>query len=179
MRHALLLALPVSLMLTVGAQAAGGGSDTPPTTTQTTTDCTDGQIYDSSTKSCVDADKQSFNDDQRYDAVRELAYAGAYERAEMVIASADEPGDPRFLNYKGFIQRKQGNIEAAMEFYTTALGIDPDYLLARSYMGQGLVASGDIEGAREQLTEIAARGGRDTWSYVALKMALAGKPSSY
>ena len=151
MRHALLLALPVSLMLTVSAQAAGGGSDTPPTTTRTTTECTDGQIYDADSKACVDADKQSFNDDQRYDAVRELAYAGAYDRAERVIASADQPGDPRFLNYKGFIQRKQGNIEAAMEFYTAALGIDPDYLLARSYMGQGLVASGDIQGAREQL----------------------------
>lgn len=179
MRHALFLALPVSLMLSVSAQAAGSGSDTPPTSTQTTTECTDGQIYDASSKSCIDADKQSFNDDQRYDAVRELAYAGAYDRAEQVIASADEPGDPRFLNYKGFIQRKQGNFEAAMEFYTAALGIDPDYLLARSYMGQGLAASGDIEGAREQLTEIAARGGRDTWSYVALKMALNGKPSSY
>jgi len=179
MRHALFLALPVSLMLSVSAQAAGSGSDTPPTSTQTTTECTDGQIYDAGSKSCVNADKQSFNDDQRYDAVRELAYAGAYDRAEQVIASADEPGDPRFLNYKGFIQRKQGNFDAAMEFYTAALGIDPDYLLARSYMGQGLAASGDIEGAREQLTEIAARGGRDTWSYVALKMALNGKPSSY
>lgn len=179
MRHALLLALPTAITLSFAAHAAGGGDDSPPKTTSTTTECSDGQIYDEVTKACVDADEQSFNDDQRYDAVRELAYAGAYDRAEQVIASADEPGDPRFLNYQGFIQRKQGNIEAAMEFYTAALGIDPDYLLARSYMGQGLVASGDIESAREQLTEIATRGGRDTWSYVALKMALAGKTSSY
>ena len=27
--------------------------------------------------------------------------------------------------------------------------------------------------------EIAARGGRETWAYVALKLALTGKPSSY
>lgn len=179
MRHTLLLALPFSLMLTLNAHAAGGDSDAPPKTTRTTTECTNGQIYDEKSKTCVDADKQSFNDDQRYDAVRELAYAGAYDRAERIIASADDAGDPRFLNYKGFIQRKKGNVDAAMEFYTAALAIDPDYLLARSYMGQGLAATGDIDGARAQLAEIAARGGRDTWSYVALKMALNGKPSNY
>lgn len=179
MRHALLFALPVSLMISVSANAAGSNDDAPPKKTRTTTECTDGQIYDKASKTCVDADKQSFNDDQRYDAVRELAYAGAYDRAEHVIATADRPDDARFLNYKGFIQRKQGNFEAAMEFYTAALGIDPDFLLARSYMGQGMAASGDVEGAREQLREIAARGGRDTWSYVALKMALNGKPMGY
>ncbi|MEM7719166.1 MAG: tetratricopeptide repeat protein [Pseudomonadota bacterium] len=179
MRTTVFLALPFALTLSFGAHAAGGGSDTPPKTTRTTTECTNGQIYDESAKTCVDADQQSFNDDDRYNAVRELAYAGAYDRALGVIATADLPGDARFLNYQGFIQRKLGNMADAMSFYTQALAIDPDYLLARSYMGQGLAATGDIEGARVQLAEIAARGGRETWSYVSLKMALNGKPTSY
>lgn len=179
MRTTALLALPFALTLSFGAHAAGGNSDTPPKTTRTTTECTDGKIFDEAAKACVDADQQSFNDDDRYDAVRELAYAGEYGRALDVIATADVPGDARFLNYQGFIQRKLGNMDAAMSFYTEALAIDPDYLLARSYMGQGLAATGDLDGARTQLAEIAARGGRETWSYVALKMALNGKPSNY
>ncbi|MEM7719221.1 MAG: hypothetical protein AAF222_08440, partial [Pseudomonadota bacterium] len=67
MRTTALLALPFAVTLSFGAYAAGGASDTPPKTTRTTTECTDGQIYDDSAKACVDADQQSFNDDDRYD----------------------------------------------------------------------------------------------------------------
>lgn len=179
MRQTVLLTLPFTLALSFTAYAAGGSDDTPPKPTRTTTECSDGQIYDEDAKACVDADQKSFNDDDRYDAVRELAYAGAYDRAKAIMASAYQPDDPRFLNYRGFIARKQGDMAQAMEFYTAALAVDPDYLLARSYMGQGLAASGDINGAKEQLAEIAKRGGRETWAYVALKLALGGKPSSY
>jgi tetratricopeptide (TPR) repeat protein len=179
MRQTVLLSLPFTIALSFAAYAAGGSDDTPPKPTRTTTECSDGQIYDEDAKACVAADKQSFNDDDRYDAVRELAYAGAYDRAEAIMASADQPNDPRFLNYRGFIARKQGDMAQAMEFYTAALAIDPDYLLARSYMGQGLAASGDMEAAKDQLSEIALRGGRETWAYVALKLALSGQPSSY
>lgn len=179
MRQTVLLTLPLTIALSFAAHAAGGDDDTPPKPTRTTTECSDGQIYDEDVKACVDADQQSLNDDDRYDAVRELAYAGAYEHAEAVMAAADQPDDPRFLNYRGFIARKRGDLAEAMEFYTAALAVDPDYLLARSYMGQGLAASGDAQGAREQLTEIARRGGRETWAYVALKLALSGKPTSY
>ncbi len=162
-----------------GAFAAGGQSDTPPKETQTTTECAEGQIYDEETQACLDAEKQSFNDDQRYDAVRELAYAGAYDRAARVIASANNPDEARFLTYRGFISRKQGDFDAAMTFYSAALAIDPDNLLARSYMGQGLVSVGDVNGARGQLSQIVQRGGRDSWAYAALKLALGGQPSDY
>ncbi len=178
MRPSISLAIPFLFALSVSAQAAGSSSDAPPKTTKTTTECTNGQIYDDNAKACVDADQQSLNDDQRYDAVRELAYAGEYDRAQQVIASADEPEGPRFLNYKGFISRKMGNHGDAIVFYSAALEKDPDYHLARSYMGQGLVATGDVEGAKAQLQEIRARGGRETWAYVSLKNAISGGPSS-
>ena len=162
------------------AFAAGTESDTPPETTSTTTECTDGQILDEAKDACVDADQQSFNDDTRYDAVRELAYAGEYDRATAVIAVADNPEDPRFLNYRGFIARKTGNTDAAMGYYQAALAQAPDYHLARSYMGQGLAATGDLDGAKVQLGEIAARGGKNTWSYFALKQAIvSGTQSDY
>lgn len=153
-------------------------SSTPPTSTETTKTCSDAQIFDEETKTCVDAEEQSLNDDTRYQAVRELAYAGAYDRALAVIATAGDPDDPRFLNYRGFIARKSGNMAEAMTFYTAALEQNPDYLLARSYMGQGLVDIGDMDGAKAQLKEISTRGGRNTWAYFALKQSIRSGPSS-
>lgn len=155
--------------------AVGTEDETPPTPTETTTECVDGQIYDEDTKACIEATDQSLNDDRRYDAVRELAYAGAYDRATAIINASDAPDDPRFLNYRGFIARKSGNSEDAMVFYRAALAKAPNYHLARSYMGQGLVAMGDIKGAKAQLAEIAARGGESTWAYTALDQTLGGK----
>lgn len=170
------------LLCSAATQAFAVGSDdnTPPTPTETTAECTEGQIFDEKTKACVDSEQQSFNDDIRYGAVRELAYAGAYERAKRVIASADNPQDPRFLNYRGFIARKMGDTDTAMTLYQAALAINPDYLLARSYMGQWLVTLGDLDGAKAQLREISDRGGKNTWPYFALKQAIvAGPQSSY
>ncbi|MCY4334529.1 MAG: hypothetical protein OXC60_07615, partial [Litoreibacter sp.] len=61
-----------------------------------------------------------------------------------------------------------------------ALEADADNLLARSYLGQGLVVVGDRAGAKLQLTEIRARGGRNTWAEFALKSAIAtGVGSNY
>lgn len=154
---------------------AVGDDPIPPKPTATTTSCKDGQIFDEKTKTCLDAEKQSFNDDDRYDAVRELAYAGEYDRALQIISTANTPKDPRFLTYRGFISRKTGNMSAAMAYYHAALRIDPDYNLARSYMGMGLASMGHKGAAKAQLDEIARRGGTDTWAYEALNAALSGK----
>ncbi|CAN0605818.1 unnamed protein product, partial [Ectocarpus sp. 12 AP-2014] len=81
MRHTLSLAAVLTIAPMM-ALAVGGDDETPPTPTETMTECADGQIFDDTTQACVDAtDDNAFNDDARYDAVRELAYAGAYERA--------------------------------------------------------------------------------------------------
>ena len=151
--------------------AAGSENETPPTPTETTTVCEDGQIFDQDKQECVASDQQSLNDDQRYDAVRELAYAGEFPRALAVIASADQT-DPRFLNYRGFIARQQGDMPAAMGYYQAALAADPDYILARAYMGLGLFQSGDKAGAKAQLAEIETRGGTGTWAHKTLKKAI-------
>jgi tetratricopeptide (TPR) repeat protein len=156
------------------AFAVGSEDETPPTPTDTTLACEDGQILDEKTETCVDAEQQSFNDDDRYRAVRELAYAGAYDRALKVIKAADNPTDARFLNYRGFILRQTGDMGGAMAFYTAALRSDPDYILARSYMGMGLVQMGHVFAAKAQLQSIADRGGEQTWAYRALSDAING-----
>lgn len=174
--------LPLSaviLALAAPAFAAGSDSTEPPKTTNTTTQCEKGQVFDEKTAKCLDAKSEAVTDDDRYHAARELAYNGKYDRALEVLASAENQNDPRILNYKGFTHRKMGETGTAMSFYQAALAIDPDYILARSYMGQGLAAEGDLAGAVEQLEEISLRGGRETWAYASLERAIGGVAVDY
>lgn len=167
--------LTAAFVLTAStALAVGFNNDSPPKETETSTQCPDGYVYVADRHVCVKSTEQSLNDDARYDAARELAYHGRPEAALMVLASAENPEDPRILNYKGFASRKLGQMDAAMAYYGRALEIDPDYILARSYMGMGLAEMGDLDGAKAQLVEIRNRGGRDTWAYTALKQTLSG-----
>ncbi|SPH17272.1 hypothetical protein DEA8626_00788 [Defluviimonas aquaemixtae] len=161
------------------ALAAGSDSTKPPVKTQTTQECKGGKIWDKKKAKCVNPQSGALSDDDLYDAARELAYDGQYENALKVLDVAENQNDARVLNYKGFANRKAGRVEAGMAFYQAALEIDPDYILARSYMGQALIADGDILGAESQLAEIEKRGGRDTWAYAALDKALGGEPSDW
>lgn len=159
--------------------AAGSDSTEPPKSTKTSTECKAGQVYDEKTKACLDTKSEAVTDDDRYHAARELAYNGQYDRALEVLASAEDQNDPRILNYYGFTNRKLGHADVAMTYYQAALTADPDYVLARSYMGQGLMAQGDLTGAVEQLEEIRLRSGTETWAYVSLKNAIAGAPTTW
>ena len=69
-------------------------------------------------------------------------------------------------------------MDAAKDFCAAALDADPDYPLARSYMGMGLAAEGDLSGAKVQLAEISARGERGNWAYFALKQAITSGPQN-
>jgi len=165
--------------LALPALAAGSDSTSPPKPTETSTKCEDGMVFDETTKTCIKSSAELIDDDIRFAAVRELAYEGRYASAMMVIDSASDQEDPRFLNYRGYVNRKLGDLDTAMVFYKRALAKDPDYVLARSYMGQGLIEQGDLAGALAQLREIDARGGRDTWAYASLDQALRGAPVNY
>lgn len=174
--------VPVTVLVTalaLPALAAGSGDSTPPKPTNTSKTCDDGMVWDEKTSACIKSSASLLTDDDRYFAARELAYEGRYVSAMMVLDSAENQNDPRILNYRGFTHRKMGDIDTAMTYYQAALKIDPDYNLARSYMGQGLIAQGDVVAALGQLREIEARGGRDTWAYAALDQALRGQPTDY
>lgn len=180
---ALALALPSATL------AAGTDDGAEPTPTETTTTCTDGKIWNAEKKECLDPEPMEgekpaaaegtdpqmqarFSDDQLFEAAREFAYAGQPEHAIRALKAARNQDDPRILNYLGFAHRKAGRLELAMDYYRKALAIDADYLLARSYMGQGLIEMGDIDGARGQLVEIRDRGGKDSHAYRALAESL-------
>lgn len=166
MKHALLaLAATASLSFAAPAFAAGGDSDA------NQHQCKDGQTYDEASKKCVDKSGQ-LNDDTIYRAAREYAYAGKYDDALDMLKRAANQNDPRILTYYGYTNRKLGNIDVAMNYYNRAIAADGNNLLARSYMGQGLVQEGKFEEARAQLVEIRDRGGKGTYAYEALYDAL-------
>lgn len=164
----LVTATMVSFTVATGAFAASSGS---PTVTEKS--CKKkGMVLDAKKKKCVEASRGMFSDDVLYVSARDLAYDGKFENAIHLLQLAENQDDPRILNYLGFSNRKMGRTAIAMEYYARALEINPDYILARSYMGQGLVADGDMAGAKAQLAEIRDRGHADSWAYVMLENAI-------
>jgi tetratricopeptide (TPR) repeat protein len=157
---ALTLALPTGLL-------AAGGNDKPDETK-----CPWGKVYDKEAKECVAIEKNSLDTDARYEAVRRLAHAGRYTDAQMVLAQMPQDDD-RTLTYLGFTNRKMGHTDIAMQYYTQALTVNPANILARSYMGQGLVEQGKIADALVQLRAIRVHGGDGTWAEASLRTAIA------
>jgi hypothetical protein len=152
--------------------AAGDDATTPPAPTPTPR-CPEGQIHDKKAGKCVPVKSSSLNDTDRYQAVRELAYAQRYTAASLVLDAMADQLDDRVLTYRGFLMRKTGRLDQAATYYRSAIEKNPNNLLVRSYMGQGFVESGDLAAARRQHEEILARGGQGTWAEVSLRDALA------
>lgn len=162
------------------AFAAGGDSTEPPAPTETTKKCKQATVWDEKKRRCVNASSSSLTDDDRFRAVRELAWAGRPDEALVVLDAMTEGETDRVLTYMGFATRKAGQVEAGRAYYEQALALNPDNILARSYMGQMMVELGEFDAAAEQLAEIRARGGAGTWAEASLAQALrSGKTWSY
>lgn len=150
-------ALAIFLCFPIAAFAAD--SDPAPKPTETTTACKGTKVWDKKTKACVNPKQSSLDADTLYDAARELAYAGRYNDAIGVLDAMPDQQSDKVLTYRGFTARMLGRVDEANSYYQAALDQNPDNLLARSYMAQGFVASGDKPAAIAQLREIRARGG--------------------
>lgn len=166
------LAMGAFTLLIPLAFAAGDDATTPPAPSPTPR-CPEGQIHDRKAGKCVPVKSSALNDDDRYQAVRELAYLERYAAASLVLDAMSDQRDDRVLTYRGFLKRKGGQMDQAIKYYQAAIDKNPNNLLVRSYMGQGFVESGDLASARSQHEEILARGGRGTWAEVSLRDALA------
>lgn len=134
--------------------------------------CESGMVYDKKSKKCVQATNNQLTPDDLYQTVRQLAYSGAYEDAQIVLAAMPE-NDDRRLTYMGFTNRKMGKMDESMAFYTRALEVNPANILARSYMGQGMVEQGNIAAAMAELRAIRSYGGEGTWAEASLRTAIA------
>ena len=154
------------------AFAAGSDDSEPPQPTATTTECTNGQVFDDTTKKCIDPTSGSLTDDTRFKAVRELAWAGRYDDAMRVLSAMTEGDSDRVLTYRGFILRKTGHIEQGITAYEAALRLNPGNILTHSYYGQLLVEMNEMGAARSHLAAIRSHGGQGTWAETALARAI-------
>jgi tetratricopeptide (TPR) repeat protein len=155
-----------------GGSSGGGTGDTAPSAASL--GCKKKQVVKKVKKSgkmvwgCVDKTAGVLTDDQLYQQGVALAKEGHYEWALDVLASISNQNDPNVLNYIGYSHRKAGRIETGVEFYRKALAINPDFVLAREYLGEGYVAAGWIDLAQAELAEIGKRCGVTCEEYKAL-----------
>jgi tetratricopeptide (TPR) repeat protein len=173
--------LAAALSLAPWAALAVGSDDSePPKPTETSTECAKGEVWDEKTGSCIKAESHLLDDDQRYGAVRELAYAGRPDEALAILATMTEGATPRVLTYRGFLLRQTGRIEEGIAAYERAIALDPGNILARSYYGQLLVQMDEKGLATLQLAAIRMHGGGGTWAERALSDAIAtGMTTTY
>lgn len=170
----LLPVLPlVALLAATAAFAVGSDDSAPPASTKTTTECKDGQVYDDTQQKCVDPQSGALDDDRRFRAVRELAHAGRFSEAQLVLAAMREGATDRVLTYRGFLLRKTGHLEKGIAAYEAALALNPDNILTHSYYGQLLVEMNETEAAKAHLAAIRRAGGAGSWAETALASAIA------
>lgn len=183
----LLIASSVFIALASAAFAAGESSapSVPPTgaavvkpMSPKAMKCKKGEViksvtkYGTAVKSCVKSTAGILSDDELYDQGRMLAKEGEYDWALTVLAQIENQNQPRVLNYTGYSHRKAGRFELGFSYYQKALAIDPNFVLAREYLGEGYVAIGKIDQAKLQLNEIAQRRGTSCEEYIDLNKAI-------
>ena len=165
-------ALAATLLLSTGALAAGGngggGGSSP-----SSHNCKKSETWDKAKKKCVKAQSGILPDEDLYQQGRALAKEGRYDWALEVLALIQNQDDPRVLNYTGYSHRKAGRLDIGITYYRKALAIDPNFNLAREYLGEGYVAAGRIDLAQAELREIGQRCGTNCEEYHDLAAAIA------
>ncbi|MEL6201162.1 MAG: hypothetical protein AAFR39_02250 [Pseudomonadota bacterium] len=157
----------------------GAAAITSPTIAASTDDAADtptceaGQVYDDNQAKCVSSKEQSLNDNQLLDNAKALAYAERFDEALGVLSMIGDQNTPEVQNYLGYTTRNAGDLDKGLAHYRIALELDPDYTLARSYMGIALLQKGDNRGALEQMVEIEKRVGTGAREYALLFDAVA------
>lgn len=179
MRKILFLSLS-AFLVTAGytaAFAAGGGSNDAPA--EPVLHCKKGEapkkvkVGGKWVLKCVPLESGILPDEDLYQYGRQLAKAGEYDKALLVLATIKNQNDPRVLNYTGYSNRKAGRLEIGITYYRKALAIDPNFVLAREYLGEGYVAAGRIDLAQIELNEIKNRAGIRSEEYKDLAEAIA------
>jgi len=79
-------------------------------------------------------------------------YAGAIPLLQQVVAK--NPKDADAYNLLGFATRKSGNPQGSLQYYTTALQIDPKHLGANEYIGEAYLMLGQLPQAEQHLARL-------------------------
>jgi len=116
---------------------------------------------------CVGVAKAGMPDAELFYAGYWLAKNGQYAQALGYLKLANGR-DERVLTYIGFATRKLGDVDGALPFYLKALAINPNYSVARAYMGEAFLSKGEPAKARAELAEIEKRCGTTCAEYADL-----------
>jgi tetratricopeptide (TPR) repeat protein len=105
---------------------------------------------------------------------RELFYAGYWlakngqYREALGYLNLARVKDERVLTYIGFATRKLGDVDAALPLYAKALALNPNYSVARAYLGEAFLTKGEPDKAKAELAEIGDRCGTTCAEYADL-----------
>ena len=165
------IALACLLAVAAPAFAAGSGGSSSGSS-PTTQSCKKGEVWNKKTKKCVKVESGLLTDEDLYQQGRALAKEGHYDWAIEVLSVVQDQQDPRVLNYLGYSNRKAGRLEIGITFYRKALAIDPNFNLAREYLGEGYIAAGRIDLAMNELSAIARSCGTTCDEYKELSAAI-------
>lgn len=163
------------------AMGGGGGGGAPAPSTACSTKTTQASClalshcwWKASSNQCKKKKNSELNlNDRLYAEGRLLAKTGEFSKAIKILTTADQQ-DPHVLNYLGYSYRKSGDLETAIGYYKAALAIDPDFVLAREYLGEGYVKAGRLDLAKLELEQIGKRCGKGCKEYVELAAVIAG-----
>ncbi len=157
-----------------------GGESTPPQTSASPKKlkCKKGQvsrlvnINGVKKRKCVKPTAGLLPDGELFQQGNALALEGEYDWALDVLELVADQNQPDVLNMQGYSHRKAGRLDVAIGFYRRALALNPDFVRAREYLGEGYAAAGRIDLAQAELGEIAARCGTGCEEYKALAKAI-------
>lgn len=130
--------------------------------------CDKGFVYSESEKKCVKKTSENLSDDDLYSEAVVQAKNGDYDEALDLLSRIKDQNQARVLNYIGYSTRKKGDLDKGISFYHKALKIDPNYILAREYLGEGYLQKGLIDKAKVELGEIGKRCGTSCEEYIEL-----------
>ncbi|MCA3560524.1 MAG: tetratricopeptide repeat protein [Aestuariivirga sp.] len=167
------VALAFLIAVAAPAFAAGGGSSGGGSSSPTNHGCKKGQVWNAKTKKCVATQSGILPDEELYQQGRALAKEAQYDWAIQVLATIQNQEDPRVLNYLGYSNRKAGRLETGITYYRQALAIDPNFNLAREYLGEGYIAAGRVDLAMAELAAIEKSCGTACEEYKDLSAAIA------
>lgn len=79
-------------------------------------------------------------------------YKGAMPLLQQVVAK--DPKNADAYNLMGFATRKSGDANGSLQYYNTALGIDPKHLGAHEYIGEAYLMLGKTAEAEAELVKL-------------------------
>jgi len=123
----------VALSVSVPAFAAGGGGG--------------GSSADSPSFKAVDPNYASAKK-----MIEAKNYAGAMPLLQQVVAK--DPKNADAYNLMGFATRKSGDPNGALQYYNTALGIDPKHIGAHEYIGEAYLQLDRLPEAEQHLARL-------------------------